>query len=299
MAGATRYHIIRYDSSTKKKVTIRTVTDKNSTFSGNEKYISYTDKGANKANVNYSYAVWACKTDNGKNYYSKEKASKSNVKCVRQMYQKIYLRNTVTLTSHGGGSTVSRKFRPGTAIVATGFGGGKYKFYDGSGSRRRLFYVVVGRVRKAKADYYKKNNSGYSNVSAELFVNGATAAGKVKKSSKSNCLIWVSTYTQHLYIFTWDKTNKKWKLNRHWECATGMAESPTNIGFNYQIHKKMRSYIGIPYWNCFSSLNGIHGKRSSYSIDGAPHSHGCVRNYNEKARWIYNWCNIGTPVITY
>ena len=269
----------------------------------------FRDKSAKEANKKYYYKVRAYRTNSDGTKQYTDYSAVVNGKAVRQMYEKIYLSRTRTLTSHGGGSRVTRTFSPNKAITATGFGGGCYKFYDGTGKKRRLFYVSYLSVRSAKADYSKKKN--YSTVTAENFANELTKAKVIKKNRKSNYFIWVSTYTQHIYIFKWNKKQQQWKLfkckikgkNRasHWECATGEAVSPTIINMKMAIRKKVayENGTGIPYWNCFSGWNAIHGKKDSYVIDGQPHSHGCVRNYNYNAEWIYKNCPVGTPVCIY
>ena len=128
-------------------------------------------------------------------------------------------------------------------------------------------------------------------ISAEYFVN---ATGR---TSRTRYLIWVSTYTQHLYIFQGTKGN--WKLIKDWECSTGAPWSPTPTGIFGKEIEGHESHDGrIPYWCNFQTANSIHGHRSSYTF-GSPQSNGCVRNYNENAKWIYYNCDIGTAVVVY
>ena len=286
--GATDYQIHRSDWS--KWVTVGNVT-------------SFKDKTAKTPKVTYAYEVRAVRKDgSGKTIaYSDSKSVSTQI--IRQMYQKIYLSSGQSLYSHAGGSQVRRHFSSSQPIIATGFGGGKFKFWDGTGSRRRLFYVSYTKVRKATGDYFLRTN--YSLEAAENFVNDLG----IKKSKRSDYLIWVSTNTQHLYIFKYDWNARRWKLfnltvrgknvKSHWEVATGEASNPTIISMNLQIQFKDPSNSGIPWWNCFSGYNAIHGKKASYVIDGRPHSHGCVRNYNHLAEWIYKNCPNGTPVVIF
>ena len=273
------------------------------------KKLEYRDKKASEPNKKYYYVVRAFRKNSDGSLQYTDYSEVVNAKAVRQMYEKIYLSRTRTLTSHDKYRT-TRSFSPGEPIIATGFGGGCYKFYDGEGKKKRLFYVSYMSVSSAKADYMKKEN--YTNTTAENFANELTKAKVIDKGTgkgKGQYLIWVSTYTQHLYVFKWVKKDQQWKLFKctiqgekrpsHWECATGEAVSPTRIDMQMTIHKKIPYMIGIPYWNCFSGDNGIHGKRDSYVIDGSPHSHGCVRNYNYNAEWIYKNCPVGTQVIIY
>jgi hypothetical protein len=271
----------------------------------------FRDKKAKEPNKTYYYVVRALRKNSDGTMQYTEYSNVVNAKAVRQMYEKIYLSRTRTLTSHDKYRT-TRSFSPNEPIIATGFGGGCYKFYDGEGKKKRLFYVSYMSVSSAKADYSKKKD--YSTVTAENFANELTTAKVIDKGTgkgKGKYLIWVSTYTQHLYIFKWNKKAQQWKLFKckiqgesrpsHWECATGEAVSPTIINMQLAIQKKVayENGTGIPYWNCFSGWNAIHGKKDSYVIDGQPHSHGCVRNYNYNAEWIYKNCPVGTQVIIY
>jgi len=290
--GALYYDIIRTDSygrSVKLKIA---TTAKNSL---NSKMIEYRDSKNVEADVSYYYSVWAVRNakENGKTVKVRSKAKRNShsVKSVRQMYQTIYFGSSATLTSHAGPS-VTRTFYPGTPIVTTGFGGGQYKFWYGGS----LFYANYTRVSYATCDYI--TSSDYSKLSATKFINELYNAGEVRRSS-SDYLIWVSTYTQHLYIFKWNYRTKSWVLDRHWECSTGTAGSPTRIDTYMNIEARYSYEGGIPYWNCFSGMNAIHGKKDSYAIDGHPHSHGCVRNYNSNAGWIWDNCPMGTPVAIY
>lgn len=131
----------------------------------------------------------------------------------------------------------------------------------------------------------------YDRISAEDFVNDHGINPPVAApSSKTQYLIWVSTYQQHLYVFEGSAGN--WELIKDWECATGAAKSPTPTGHGKVIWKKIKKRSGIKYWSPFQTMNSIHGQKSIYTF-GAPASNGCVRNYNENAIWVYDNCNTG------
>ena len=231
--------------------------------------------------------------------------------CVRPMYETVTFKKACKLKSHGG-KKATVKFAKGQTIVAQGFGGGKYRFwYNGS-----YFYASYARVKNCRASYqansvangktftgiwgrtnYAQNNvtsySGinfYDKISAENFVNHSGQA------SKTGYLIWVSTYTQHMYIFTGSKGN--WKLYKDWEVSTGAAKSPTPTGFGKKITKKIKKHSGIKWWSPFQTMNSIHGQRKSYSF-GSPQSNGCVRNFDQNGKWVYDYCKKGTAVIVY
>lgn len=278
----------------------------------------YTDKTANGTTGTFSVARTY--------YYRVLTVSYSDLKsapaavsgtCVRPMYETVTLKESVSLTSHDG-KNKTIKFSSGQTIVAQGFGGGKYEFwYNGY-----FFTINYVRVKNCKADYQANsvangkatsysgiwgrqnyastdgvgdNYSGirfYDKISAENFVNDSRHG----KSSRTKYLIWVSTYTQHVYIFTGSKGN--WTLYKDWECSTGAPQSPSPTGFDKQVEQKISSRIGISYWSTFQTLNAIHGQRNSYTF-GSPQSNGCVRNYNTNGKWVYDNCAVGSGVIIY
>ncbi|MDO4177467.1 MAG: L,D-transpeptidase, partial [Bacillota bacterium] len=158
--------------------------------------------------------------------------------------------------------------------------------------------------KNASTSYNK--NDVYTKEEAEYFVN-------MRGTDSGKYLIWVNTYCQRLYIFTGSKGN--WKLidGMPWQVSTGKASSPTirtidpkgiptasiHRGY-YSINKKLKKRHNIPYWNCVSGYNAIHGKRGSWSINSVPKSGGCMRNTNAHAQWIYNNCATGkTNVIIF
>lgn len=125
-------------------------------------------------------------------------------------------------------------------------------------------------------------------------------------SSKTKYLIWISHYTQQVSIFEGSKG--KWKMIRAFICATGTAKnhSPRGVfkitykekGWFYTSTKELyvthykgrNSFHTRPLWNNGSVQNPTIGK---------PASHGCVRCYNQDAKYIYDKMPIGTTVVSY
>ena len=125
-------------------------------------------------------------------------------------------------------------------------------------------------------------------------------------SSKTKYLIWISHYTQQVSIFQGSKG--KWKMIRTFICATGTAKnhSPRGVfkitykekGWFYTSTKELyvthykgrNSFHTRPLWNNGSVQNLTIGK---------PASHGCVRCYNQDAKYIYDKMPIGTTVVSY
>ena len=273
--GASYYELYRKDKKNGKYKLIKKLTDKNNTDKKYDKnQIFYTDKGKDlkgkeiKRNKTYKYRVRAVKNrGGGKRWVSNYSTAKA--KAVRQMYQDIKVN--------------------GRWHTANGYSGGTYYTIEGNSYR-------VTSVSSATADYWRTKN--YSNRSAENFVNELMRAGKFSRGGKKR-MIWISTYTQHIYVYKWNAKKKMWKIQKHFECSTGKPGSATPMGFNKEIGHKHRSRHGISWWSCFSSHNAMHGKHSGWVIDGTPQSGGCVRNLNENAEWIYDHCSNGTPVVSW
>lgn len=282
---AQYYEIQKYNKKTKKWVFLKNskgknikLTAKNNTDTnlGDKKYIIYKDKydGFKPSsddemvrNKTYKYRVRAMRKNEGI-LWGSQKWTYASAKPTRQMYQNIKVN--------------------GRWHVANGYSGGTYYTTEG-------YSYSVNSVSSATCDYSRNKN--YSRRSAENFVNELMKAGKFSRRGKSR-MIWISTYTQHIYVFTWK--NKRWQLYKDWECSTGDAGSPTPMGFGKDIDHKHYVRNGTYYWNCFSSHNAMHGKQSGWEdIDGRPHSHGCVRNENSDAEWIYDNCSYGTPVVSW
>lgn len=315
--GADKYKI--YRSKDNKTFTLyKTVDD---TTAKTQKFTDVNAKGTEgDFNVarKYYYKVAAVNVALSKNYISAKTSSLGNT-CVRPMYEQVTFKASAQLTSHDKfKKTVT--FKGGQTIIAQGFGGGKYKFYY----KGCYFYANYVRVYKCKP-LYQKNTDGTVSPTASKLVkykyptwkkqdyaqNGLTSYNKIRyydkttaegfvnrsgKTSSTQYLIWVSTYTQHIYVFKGSKG--KWKLYKDWECSTGAAGSPTPTGFDKKIVDKWYNHSGINYWNPFQNANSIHGHRLSY-VFGKPQSNGCVRNYDPNAKWIYDNCKVGTGLIVY
>ena len=310
--GADEYRL--YRSKDNKNFSLyRTIKD------GSDKAKKFTDTNAKGTKGDFSeartyyYKLAAVNKSLGEEYVSAKTDSLGNT-CVRPMYEKVTFKSSASLTSHDGKSK-TRTFKGGQTIIAQGFGGGKYKFWY-KGNYFYASYVrvhnctpkfqknednIVGKAghytgKWAKQDYAADGSKSYNGIkyydktSAEAFVN------RYGKSSKTKYLIWVSTYQQHLYIFKGSKG--KWKLYKDWECSTGAAKSPTPTGFDKAIQDKWRNHSGIDYWSPFQHTNSIHGQRSYY-VFGKPQSNGCVRNFDQNAKWLYYNCAIGTGLIVY
>jgi len=113
-------------------------------------------------------------------------------------------------------------------------------------------------------------------------------------------------------MFVWEDG----RLVNSWLISTGREDKPTKQG-NFKILDKMRWAYGsgggdtwaMPYWMGFywagGTENGLHGlplingrKEGAGSL-GHPVSHGCVRSGDDNQVWLYDWAEIGMPVIVH
>ena len=124
--------------------------------------------------------------------------------------------------------------------------------------------------------------------------------------SKTKYLIWVSLYTQQCNIFEGSRGN--WKLIRSFDISSGTAYNHTPTGvFKLQYKEKgwFYSYTKELYVSHFKGKNSFHtrplynnGSVCTPTI-GRPASHGCIRCYNEDAKFIYDKIPCGTTVVIY
>lgn len=230
---------------------------------------SFTD-GNNAADTTYSYYVVAS-NDSG----SSPASNIASAARVRTCYYKITFKKAVKLTSHDGTKT-KHTFKKGQVVYADGFAQGMYQF-DFEGHR---YHAKWMRIKSPSGDI---SRNAYDNgVTPTLYVN-QTGYG-----SSTGYLIWISLYSQRVYVFQGSAGN--WTLVQNWQCGSGKAKTPTPTGMNKTLHKKMKKYSKHKWWNCFSGNNAIHGSNGQKEIKklGKLISNGCVRVTNEQAIWIFN-----------
>ena len=203
--------------------------------------------------------------------------------CVRPMYIRVTFKQKKTLKAHDS-SKKKYTIKKGQTMITDGYSSGAYMFkVDGHPYR-----VNRARCKNAKAYYTTKME--YGRESAEEFVNNCGL------SSSTNRFMWVSFYTQHIYIMK--KVGSRWTVEKDWECSTGMASAPSPTGVKAINGFRPKSRHGLAYWSGYSGKNAFHGKRGSWKL-GKPKSHGCIRNLNVNAKWIYKNVKKGTRVYNY
>ena len=143
----------------------------------------------------------------------------------------------------------------------------------------------------------------YSTQVKECYVNRIKQA-----SSKTNYLIWVSTYTQKVNVFYGSKGN--WKLQHTFVCATGKNLTPTKIQDTVIQYKTKQWNFSNFYVDSVSNLDSagraFHSRPKYYGSGnvydwtmGCPVSHGCIRMLDDGCGYIYNYVPVNTTVIIY
>lgn len=240
------------------------------------------------------YKVYAVKTGADGSEIISATAPMSYGMRVTYIKYKFTLKKAKKLKSHDGYNK-SYKFKKGQTLEATGFGGGKYKFYYKIGSKSYYFYCNAIDTKNNSAIYKKSGN--YSKTAAENYVN------EKKIKSRTNWLIWTSLYCQHTYVFK--KVGGKWVLDRHFEIGSGKPKAASPSGEDKELiagpgtekkpgPKTYRKGHGPRYyWSPYSSWNSYHSvkmskdKKKPLQTLGYPASLGCIRCSYADAKYIF------------
>lgn len=167
---------------------------------------------------------------------------------------------------------------------------------------------------KLKNHVAGKSND-WSRSVKENYVNGK------KYNSSTNYLIWLSKYTQKVYVFKRANRNSKWVLKKTYRCSTGTFAHPTPTSTKYIIIRKQydRHRVtnkGMRYYYKYLSAfgkKGSSGKGNAFHticwkegsnkrlkpVKDKPDTKGCARMFTGEAKWIYNHVPNKTRVISY
>ena len=250
-----------------------------------------------KNGMTYAFKIRAVRTVNGVSGYgamSKEVSGKPsdpdvvNLADVHGFYYKAKVTGVgsgISLTSTDKKKTT--KFKAGTKVIVTSWG---------SSASAKSTIKYKNKLYKIKTKYltrynYSWNSSKpYSKETAEAYINykGYTSAGPY--------FIWISTYTQHLYVFQGSQYN--WTLIDSFKCSTAKWGYHTYYGFSRLGGRQKEWPFGewqVGYYASLINGGAIHSELYYYSGEkytdmgnlGDPASHGCVRVEISKAKWIY------------
>ena len=152
------------------------------------------------------------------------------------------------------------------------------------------------------------HSATYDQATAEAYVNYKGYRSKTKY------LVWISLWTQNVYIF--EGSQYQWKMKYCWPCSSGRTGHFTGNGVSvmsmratltadgrngfYWADEQHDSWV---YWMTYITPfgNGIHSPvhwRAGAPLfnPGTPESRGCVRILEKNARWVWNNCLNSTCV---
>lgn len=226
---------------------------------------------------------------NKKGVGSSAQKTKVTGEAVRTAHITAYMSTDRVLTSHDS-AAITHTFPKGYKIDAYGYDGGRYVF-DYKGHQFMVKRITTYGSSTSQLD----SELTYTKEEAESFVN------RCGLKSSTGWLIWVNTYTQSIFVFRGSKG--KWKLYKGpWDVCTGKSATPTPTGLT-RIRDKSRGcydpFPQTPWWCVCAAGFSIHGKAPYYPPMGAPASNGCVRNWTENAKWMYDNVPVNTAVYVF
>lgn len=127
-----------------------------------------------------------------------------------------------------------------------------------------------------------------------------TAIDQKIENLKSSNRNWIEIDLSEQHLFAWQGRNQNFSAI----ISTGKAATPTHPGIysiqrKYSIDRMRGADYDIPdvpnvlYFDRGYALHGAYWHNNF----GTPVSHGCVNLPVSNARWLFDWSEIGTPVI--
>lgn len=284
---ATSYDVRRYDSTSNKWTIVKETTD-----------TTYTDTGLVEGRI-YYYKIVAVRTSGGvtaKSGVSSEVAVKGKkylTGAVHPMYYGASCKITCPMYTTSTATKSVGKLQKGTKVTVISTSVGNRTLIELSNGNR--YYISKGRLNYTSCKY---TTMDYTTQVKEDFINDKGYW------SKTGYLIWISSYTQKVNVFTGSQGN--WKLHKTYKCATGKATTRTIRG-TFRVHGKASRYGGTTYekWvTFFYDVNSFHSRlyRNGKIVDariGQPASNGCIRMYTDECYWIYQNIPLETCVVSY
>lgn len=183
------------------------------------------------------------------------------------------------------GNRVGGYIRKGKRMSANGAINTRYIIHIKGKTR----WLSLRFTKNRSADYVRGSKRIYTRTEAENYVNGR------KLTSRTNYLVWVSAYSQRVYVFK--KSGKKWKCKKDYICATGGMDAPTPSG-ELKIWSHLLINHGLYYWSNFYSITAFH-QNPSNSIGYPSSTGGCVRMWKDSAKYIYDHVPLKTKVLVF
>lgn len=192
-------------------------------------------------------------------------------------------------------------------------------------------YGVVKRVYFNDKKLKKKGWVNYKSIKLKSHVAGKSNdwsrsvkenyVNKKKFKSSTNYLIWLSKYTQKVYVFKRANKHSKWVLKKTYRCSSGTFAHPTPTNMNYILIRKQydRHRVtnkGMRYYYKYLSAfgkKGSSGRGNAFHtvcwregthkmlkpVKDKPNTKGCARMFTGEAKWIYKHVPTKTRVVSY
>lgn len=308
--GANRYYVYRNTKATRPSKPIKTVTG--TSYSERKKGGSYYYwvQAANTTDAAASDFVKSGKVTAGnylaipvRNYWFTATAKKRI-----PIYKSAKSKKVIGYLPKGKTVVIKKK----SPKVVPQYGVVKRVYFDDKNLKKKGW--VSFRSVKLKNHVAGKSNDWSKSVK-ESYVN------KKKFKSSTNYLIWLSKYTQKVYVFKRANKHSKWVLQKTYRCSTGTFAHPTPTNMNYILIRKQydRHRVtnkGLRYYYKYLSAfgkKGSSGRGNAFHtvcwregthkmlkpVKDKPNTKGCARMFTGEAKWIYKHVPTKTRVVSY
>ena len=308
--GANRYYVYRNTKTTRPSKPIKTVTG--TSYSERKKGGSYYYwvQAANTTDAAASDFVKSGKVTAGnylaipvRNYWFTATAKKRI-----PIYKSAKSKKVIGYLPKGKTVVIKKK----SPKVVPQYGVVKRVYFNDKKLKKKGW--VSFRSVKLKNHVAGKSND-WSRSVKENYVN------KKKFKSSTNYLIWLSKYTQKVYVFKRANKHSKWVLQKTYRCSTGTFAHPTPTNMNYILIRKQydRHRVtnkGMRYYYKYLSAfgkKGSSGRGNAFHtvcwregthkmlkpVKDKPNTKGCARMFTGEAKWIYKHVPTKTRVVSY
>jgi lipoprotein-anchoring transpeptidase ErfK/SrfK len=138
-------------------------------------------------------------------------------------------------------------------------------------------------------------------ISSQVWANSdnnkiATAIQTLKQSEQH----WIQINLSKQNLTAWEGNKPVYAITT----SSGKGSTPTRIGtFKIQTKQKKSRMRGrgydvpnVPHTMYYQGVYAIHGAYWHNKF-GTPVSHGCINLAPNHGKWIFEWADIGTPVV--
>ncbi len=310
VAGANKYYVYRNTKATRPSKPLKTVTG--TSFSERRKGGSYYYwvQAASTTDAAASDFVKSGKVTAGnylaipvRNYWFTATAKKRI-----PIYKSAKSKKVIGYLPKGKTVVIKKK----SPKVVAQYGVVKRVYFDDKNLKKKGW--VNFKSIKLKNHVAGKSND-WSRSVKENYVN------KKKFKSSTNYLIWLSKYTQKIYVFKRASKHSKWVLKKTYRCSSGTFAHPTPTNMNYILIRKQydRHRVtnkGLRYYYKYLSAfgkKGSSGRGNAFHtvcwkegsnkmlkpVKDKPNTKGCARMFTGEAKWIYSHVPTKTRVISY